>query len=76
MGKAYVSVGYSKKDLASYRHTDFTKLTGADIRAEDDLGNVIQVNVRGEGQGYRISLNGTTLSSGYKYGNTIATGRK
>ena len=68
MGKAYVSVGFSKKDLASYRHTDFTSLIGADIRAEDDLGNVIEVNVRGNGQGYRISLNGKTLASGYKYG--------
>ncbi len=76
MGKAYVSVGYTKNDLTSYRHTDFTKLVGADIRAEDDLGNVIEVNVRGEGQGYRISLNGKTLASGYKYGNTPATGSK
>ena len=67
MGKAYVSVGFTKRDLTSYRHTNFTKLTGADIRAEDDLGNVIEVNVRGDEQGYRISLNGKTLAWGYKY---------
>lgn len=68
MGKAYVSVGFSKKDLSSYHHTDFTNLIGADIRAEDDMGNVIEVNVRANGQGYRISINGKTLASGYKYG--------
>ena len=75
MSKAYVSIGYTKKDLASYRHTDFTKLVGADIRAEDGLGNVIQVNVRDEGLGYSISLNGKTLASGYKYGSTLRTAR-
>jgi len=72
MGKAYVSVGFSKRDISTYRTTTFTHLVGADIRAQDDLGNDIEVNVRADGKGYRISLNGKTLASGYKYGSTIA----
>ena len=70
MAKASVSVGYSRRDLSTYRTKDFKSLVGADIQAKDDLGNLIEVNVRADGQGYRISLNGKTLASGYKYGST------
>ena len=64
MNKAYVSVGYTKSTLDAYRHTDFTKLVGADIRAEDGLGNVIEVHVREGGIGYNITLNGKEIAAG------------
>lgn len=64
MKKAYVSVGFTKSDLSHYRTTDFTKLTGADVRLEDGLGNVIQANVRDAGIGFRIELNGKMIATG------------
>ena len=64
MKKAYVSVGFTKSTLDHYRTTDFTKLTGADVRLEDGLGNIIQANVREGGIGYYISLNGKVLATG------------
>jgi len=64
--KANVSVGYSQNGLNAYHTKDFTNLTGADIKATDGLGNVIEVNVREEDIGYRISLNGKELIKGGK----------
>lgn len=64
MNKAYVSIGYTKEDLSSYRTTDFTKLTGADIKAIDGAGNMVEVNVREAGIGYRISVNGKEIANG------------
>lgn len=64
MEKAYISVGFTKSTLDAYRTTDFTKLVGGDIKAEDGMGNIIEVNVREGGIGYRITLNGKTLATG------------
>lgn len=63
--KARVSVGFTKGSLSEYHSKDFTNLTGADIVAQDGVGNSIEVNVREAGIGYRISLNGKELASGY-----------
>lgn len=68
--KARVNVGFTKRGIEEYHDKNFTNLTGADIKAFDGLGNLIEVAVRDEGQGFRISLNGKTIASGYKYGST------
>lgn len=64
MKKAYISVGFTKSDLTHYRTTTFTNLTGADVRLEDGLGNIIKANVREGGFGYLITLNGKDIATG------------
>lgn len=64
--KATVSVGFTSSTLDNYRYWNRRRLVGADIKATDGIGNTIEVSVREGPNGYRVTLNGKTISTSFE----------
>ena len=65
--KATVQAGYTKNTLENYHYWSRKNLSGADIRATDGIGNLIEIGVRecqiaGQPTGFRIWINGKEIS--------------
>ena len=66
--KATVQVGYTSNTLDNYRYWKRKYLSGADIKATDGLGNLIELNIRecqvaGKKTGFRLWVNGKEIKN-------------
>lgn len=62
VNKADVMVGYTKNGIGGYHTFSREALQGADVSANDGLGNIITVAVREGEIGYRITVNGKIIA--------------
>ena len=62
--KASLTLDYKTNRGHNFQWFERKALICADATLMDGKGNLIQVNVREGGDGYRIELNGTTIAEG------------
>ena len=62
--KASFSLDYKSVRGHNFQWFERRAVVGADIKLTDGKGNIVQVNVREGGDGYRIELNGKTIAEG------------